>query len=143
MIPPKVLKLPFMSVVLRALGRHLEKTPQYVEDALEEERKAAKKESGRPNNFLSLLLQRSDEENRDRTGLSLTDEEISGSLYVFSTAGFETTANTMSYAVALLAALPEWQQWVREELLELDQDVSTWKYEGVYPKCRRSLALMV
>lgn len=143
MLPTKLMKLPLMPPKLRSMGKHLERIPQYTEEVLEEERQATRIGSDRRNNFLSLLLQLSDEEKHRQSGFSLTDEEITGNLFIFSSAGFETTANTMGYAVMLLAAHPEWQDWIREELHGLDADVSTWTYEEVYPKCRRTLAVMV
>ncbi|KAK2803229.1 hypothetical protein FQN50_007096 [Emmonsiellopsis sp. PD_5] len=144
MLPTKVMRLPFMPAALRRMGYLMEQMPGYVKALFDEEREAAAKGVGRRNNFLSLLLQLSDEDRRSgQSEFSLSDKEISGSLFVFSTAGFETTANTMGYAVAFLAAYPEWQEWVREELQMLDPDPSTWKYEEVYPKCRRTLALML
>jgi cytochrome P450 len=144
MLPTKLMRLPLMPPTLRSLGKHLERISQYTQEVLEEERQAATIGSDSRNNFLSLLLQLSDEEKRrGQSGFSLTDEEITGNLFIFSSAGFETTANTMGYAVILLAAHPEWQDWIREELHGLDADVSTWTYEEVYPKCRRTLAVMV
>lgn len=144
MLPTKLMRLLLMPPTLRSMGKHLERISQYTEKVLEEERQAATIGSDPRNKFLSLLLQLSDEEKRrGQSGFSLTDEEITGNLFIFSIAGFETTANTMGYAVILLAAHPEWQDWMREELHGLDADVSTWTYEEVYPKCRRTLAVMV
>ncbi|OAX83807.1 hypothetical protein ACJ72_01828 [Emergomyces africanus] len=144
LLPAKVMKLPFMPPALRLMGYHMERLSGYIEEVLNDERKAAANVEGRRSNFLSLLLKLSDEEKHTgQSGFSLTDEEISGSLFVFSTAGFETTANTMGYAIIHLAAHPEWQDWIREELQTLDQDPLTWKYEEVFPKCRRTLALML
>ncbi|KAL5000911.1 cytochrome P450 monooxygenase [Aspergillus recurvatus] len=146
-LPPKFMKAPIMPRALQLLGFHMERTPGYVQEVLDEERRATEKEqekrSGRRNNFLSLLLQLSDEERRSGQGqFSLTDDEISGSLFVFTAAGYETTANTMSCTVTLLAAYPEWQDWIREELQTLPDDPSTWRYEEIYPRCRRTLAVM-
>lgn len=144
MLPPKLMKLPFMPAALQAMGRHLEMTPRYVQEMLEEESQAATDKSKRRNSFLSLMLQLSDEDKRSgQAEFSLTDGEISGSLFIFTIAGFDTTANAMGFAVTMLAAHPEWQDWVREELRGLDPDMSTWKYEEVFPRCRRTLALMV
>ncbi|KAL2823942.1 putative cytochrome P450 monooxygenase [Aspergillus cavernicola] len=144
LLPPWFMQLGFMPAALRQLGYHMERTPGYINDLLNEERVAAGKETGQRNNFLSLLLQLSDKEKQSGQGqFSLSDREISGSLFIFSTAGFETTANTMGYAVTLLAAYPELQAWIGEELSSLDPDPSTWKYEEVFPKCRRTLALML
>ncbi|KAL4919027.1 cytochrome P450 [Aspergillus aurantiobrunneus] len=88
---------------------------------------------------LSLL----DKEKRGESGFLLSNKEISGNLFVFSTAGFKTTANAMAYLVTLLAAYPQWQEWVREELQGLDPDLAEWKYKEVYPKCRQILALLL
>ncbi|EDN08658.1 predicted protein [Histoplasma mississippiense (nom. inval.)] len=143
-LPTKVMRLPFMPPTLRLMGYHMERAPIYIKEVLDEERKAVENSTGRRNNFLSFLLKLSDEEkNSGDNGFSLTDDEISGNLFVFSTAGFETTSNTMGYAVAHLAVYPELQDWIREELRTLDPDPSKWKYEEVFPKCRRTLALMV
>lgn len=141
-LPHKLLQMSFMPLARQALGRHLEKIGQYTKDMLNDERKAAKHESGPRNNFLSSLVQFSDQGTDTKPGLTLSEEEISGNLFVFSVAGFDTTANTMGYAVCLLAAYPEWQDWVREELATLP-DISQWKYEETFPKCQRTLAIMV
>ncbi|KAL4753494.1 hypothetical protein BDW72DRAFT_210017 [Aspergillus terricola var. indicus] len=147
-LPPKFMKAPIMPRALQLLGFHMERTPGYVQEVLDEEREATEKEKEKGsgshrNNFLSLLLQLSDEDRRSgQSQFSLTDEEISGSLFIFTTAGYETTANTMGYTVTLLAAYPEWQDWIREELQTLPEHPSTWRYEEIYPKCRRTLAVM-
>jgi cytochrome P450 len=144
LLPTKVMRLPFFPAAMRRMGYLMDQMPSYVKALFDEERESARKGIGRRNNFLSLLLQLSDEDRRSgQSEFSLSDKEISGSLFIFSTAGFETTANTMGYAVTFLAAYPEWQEWMREELKTLDPDPSTWNYEEVYPKCRRTLALMV
>ncbi|KUL90560.1 hypothetical protein ZTR_00393 [Talaromyces verruculosus] len=57
--------------------------------------------------------------------------------------GFDTTANTMGYAVMLLAAYPEYQDWIREELCALeDADVPVEEYEKGFALCPRILAVM-
>ncbi|KAL2803109.1 putative cytochrome P450 monooxygenase [Aspergillus granulosus] len=144
LLPAKFLKLPIMSRGMQLLGYHIERTPEYVQEVLDEERQAMEKANGPRNNFLSLLLQLSDEDRRAGQGqFSLSNDEISGSMFIFATAGYETTANMMGYSVILLTAYPQWQEWLREELQSLPEDPSTWGYEEVFPKCRRTLALML
>ena len=143
-IPPKILQLPFMPSSSQSLGRRLERAPQSVQEVLAEEKEAVANTTGPRNNFLSLLLKLSEEEKQSGgDGFSLTNEEISGNLFVFSAAGFETTANTMGFAVTLLAVHPELQDWIREELQSFDSDPTAWPYEAVFSKCKRTLALMV
>jgi cytochrome P450 len=115
-----------------------------VQEVLNKECNAIEKASGPCSNFLSLLLQLSDEDQQSgQSQFLLSDDEVSGSLFIFTMAGYETTANTMGYSVSFLAAYPEWQEWIREELQGLSEDPSMWKYKEVFPKCRRTLALMV
>ncbi|KAA8644966.1 cytochrome P450 [Aspergillus tanneri] len=142
-VPTKLMKMWFMPACWQLLGKCKEKMPEYTKQVLDEERKAAKEGSETHSNLLSMLVRFSDDrKSAGSSGLSLTDDEISGNLFVFSAAGFDTTANTMGYAVMLLAAYPKWQDWLREELLGLDSDASTWQYEESFPKCTRTLALM-
>ncbi|PYH78661.1 putative cytochrome P450 monooxygenase [Aspergillus uvarum CBS 121591] len=140
-IPPKILKLSFMPAQLRLLGQRLEKVPQYIAEISQEERQTARDESVGRSNFLRFLLQNSDTDTT--SGFGFTPDELSGNLYVFTVAGYETTANTMGFAVTLLAAYPEWQEWIREELRELPADSSPWSYNDVFPNCQRTLAIML
>ena len=142
-LPPKIMKLWFMPSALRLLGRGMEALPKLTRDVLDTERRASKEGSEPRNNLLSQMIQLSDESKAGKTGLTLTEEEIHGNLFLFSAAGFDTTANTMAYAVTLLSAYPEWQDWMREDLHGLSDDPSSWVYDEVYPKCPRVLAVMV
>src|ERR1700744_5746378 len=112
LLPPWFLKMPFMGPAHRLLGRAMEELPTLSKELLDSEREAAKKGSGPRNNLLSNLVRLSDE-GKAETGLSLSEDEINGNLFTFSAAGFDTTANTMGYAVMLLVAHPEWQGWVQ------------------------------
>jgi hypothetical protein len=142
-LPPKFMKLWFMPSSLRLLGRGMEAMPKLTRDLLDNERKAAKEDSVPRNNLLSQMIQLSDQYTDSKSSLTLTEEEIHGNLFLFSAAGFDTTANTMAYAVTLLAAYPEWQDWMREDLHGLDNDPFSWVYDEVFPKCRRIVAIMV
>lgn len=145
LLPKWFMKLPFMPSSLQLLARQMEKVPSYVREILDDERRLSLEESEARSNVLSMLVRFSDRDRQsnDSSNLYLAEDEISGNLWIFTAAGFETTANTMGYAVTLLAVYPEWQAWIREELRALDSDVSTWQYNEVFPKCQRTLALMV
>lgn len=145
LVPAWLKELPFMPQYLQLLARKMRSVPGYIKEILEDERKTTSvKESKHRSNLLDMLVQFANPENKSASpGLFLSEDEISGNLWIFTAAGFDTTANTMGYAVALLAAYPEWQDWIREELRALDSDVCKWKYETVFPQCQRTLALMV
>jgi cytochrome P450 len=142
-LPVKFMKLWLMPSSLKLLGRGMEALPKLTRDLLDNERKASKDGSVSRNNLLSQMIQLSDDYKESNSGLKLTEEEIHGNLFLFSAAGFDTTANTMAYAVTLLAAYPEWQDWMRVDLQGLGDDPLSSVYEEVFPKCRRTLAVMV
>lgn len=75
----------------------------------------------------------------------LTEEEIAGNLFIFTAAGFDTTANTMSYAVVLLAVFPEWQVWIQTEIDTVfgGPGMPPTDYATAFPKLSRCLAVMV
>ena len=143
LLPSRILKLPFMPPTWRALGKVMDNIQSYAEDLLNSEREIAKTDSTPRTNVLSQLVQLSDEGRKGSSGLSLSESEIRGNLFLFTAAGFDTTANTMTYAVAFLASQPRWQEWIREEIQALDQDISKWNYNEVFPKCQKVLAVMV
>lgn len=111
--------------------------------------------------FLSALVLKSEEVRREeeqgggekgaaagatRAG-SLSNDELYGNLFTYNLAGHETTANTLSFAIYLLAAFPEWQEWVREEVDRVcgrpaDGQVNT-AYEDVFPNLKRCRAFLV
>lgn len=77
---------------------------------------------------------------------TLSDSEIYGNLFMFSFAGHETVAMTLSYAIYLFAAFPEWQEWVGEELdyvFRNHTNIETLEYSELYPKLKRCNAVMV
>ena len=82
----------------------------------------------------------------DERKLGLTDDEVLGNLFLYSTAGHDTTSNTLCYAIYLLAIYPELQNWIGEEVDEVvsgQGESGDWDYNTVFPKLQRCLALMV
>jgi hypothetical protein len=79
------------------------------------------------------------------TSSALSENEVVGNVFVFVLAGHETTATTLQTALILLAANPELQQEIQNEI----RDIWTAKTEGEdlnyldYPKMRTIMALMV
>lgn len=80
---------------------------------------------------------------RHREGLTVS--EIFGNIFVYYFAGHDTTAAVFAYAMLLLAANPECQDWVAEELQDVmeGEDSTTWSYEACFPKMKRCLAILV
>ncbi|KAG9664695.1 putative cytochrome P450, partial [Aureobasidium melanogenum] len=70
----------------------------------------------------------------------LTEEELWSNLFVFNLAGFETTASALSFALPYIAAYPETQQWMMEEVDQSYTQDSD--YTETFPKLMRCLAWM-
>ncbi|KAK1463533.1 hypothetical protein CMEL01_13602 [Colletotrichum melonis] len=184
-IPIRILRLPFMSNVVQTLGAALHRLPGLTVDMLDRERRRLAEVSslngpsdellttatvGKTDTIMSMLVRLSDQEKSRAvpaeksatatTGNSnpksyLTEEEIAGNLFIFTAAGFDTTANTLAYAVTLLAAYPEWQAWIQVELdavlgpprasqssSSAEEERGLPDYSVVFPKLTRCLAVM-
>ncbi|GKT77132.1 cytochrome P450 [Colletotrichum tofieldiae] len=169
LVPIWVLRLPIMPKLVQTLGVALTRLPELTGDMLDQERRraAGKASAGdAPDTIMSMLVRLSDQEkNRsddaapsEKKAVSsttttnktyLTEEEIAGNLFIFTVAGFDTTANTMAYAVTLLAAYPEWQAWVQAEIDAVlgpasseGEDGQLPDYATAFPRLTRCLAVM-
>lgn len=148
----KLLTMPFMPSVVKRKGYALQDFLIYTQELLEKEREAGIESDEPRNSLLSLLSTISDKSVKDKlTGVpptekqALSDDEITGNLYQFTLAGFDTTANTLAYAVTMLAAVPEWQKWIMEEIDHVQRSLGDAQagYAEIFPRLERCLALMV
>ena len=76
----------------------------------------------------------------------LSEEEIYGNMFIFSFAGHDTTAHVLAFAIVLLSTRPDVQDWVAEELqrvLRDEQGPVEENYNAVFPRLKRSLAVLV
>lgn len=75
----------------------------------------------------------------------LTETEVYGNIFVYNFAGHDTTATTLGWALYLLAAHPEVQDWMFEEINFYlpNVDFASESYDAVYPKLKRCSAVLV
>lgn len=84
----------------------------------------AERPDSAPQDLLTMLLNARDPE----TGLGLPEDEVRANIVTFIGAGHETTANTLTWALFLLAMSPQWR-----ERLEAEADAvlrGDWLAEG-------------
>ena len=153
LLPDFILRQPFMPKPLQALVDARKKVPIYGKQLIENERASRKDKPDSSDNLMSMLVKLSDKGKEQGTEKApsanaqfLTEEEIQGNLFIFSTAGFDTTANTMAFAITLLAVYPQWQRWIMEEVdrvYSICHEPGSEAYENLFPKLSRCLALMV
>ncbi|KAK3684325.1 cytochrome P450 [Podospora appendiculata] len=141
-VPTWILRLAIMPKLLQTLGVAVERLPQLTAEMLDEQRTHGGG-GHQLDHFVSQLVRLSDAgKTGEATALYLTEEEIAGNLFLFTAAGFDTTGNTLGFAVAWLAAQPKWQKWIQEELDCVLREHGTGDYASVFPKLTRCLAIM-
>jgi cytochrome P450 len=127
---------------LQALAPAMVEFPIHTKHLLDEERKRANSHGGgTKSNIMSQLLSASEKDDAK----ALSEDEMLGNLFIFTAAGFDTTANTLSYALVLLCRYPQWQTWVLEEVdAVLPSDPSeAVDYAAIFPKITRIMAVML
>ncbi|KAF2442518.1 cytochrome P450 [Karstenula rhodostoma CBS 690.94] len=147
--PPWLLRQFWMPKSLRQIGEAYYQFYEHSSEMLQKERESLKSSGTIRNTFLSSLASVNDNEldPYEKEGRlnkpAFTEDQITGNLYTFTLAGYDTTANTMAYAVAMLAAYPQWQDWIIEEIDQIHKEVSDPNsYQQVLPKLERCLSLM-
>lgn len=130
---------------LKSLGYAKQEFPIHTRSLLEEERQRTIAAHGETrSNIMSQLLAASDQSAGTKGG-ALSEDEMLGNLFIFTAAGFDTTANTLAYSIALLCRYPEWQDWLFEEIdtiMPVD-DKADLDYATIYPKSTRVQACML
>ena len=151
LVPPKLLSMRLVPKSWKRIGQATKDFRQYMMDMFYEEKRLL--EAGKPGtgHLMSSLVRSSEDEQAKQlkgnvdgpTGLTIS--EILGNIFVINFAGHDTTANTLAYAMLLLAAYPEIQEWVGEELQGVlpDSSSETWSYNELFPRLKRCLAVLV
>ncbi|KAF4554350.1 Cytochrome P450-like protein 78 [Elsinoe fawcettii] len=133
---------------MHRIGHAVKEYPYHARARIAEERAllaSSKSASARPSLLAQLVLNSADAAQDTEKAALLTEPEMFGNLFVFTAAGFDTTANTLQFATMLLAAYPEWQDWLHEEskrLFPSGVNPSELDYASTFTKAPRHLALM-
>ena len=149
-VPHRLLLSPMAPASYRVIGEAIKDCKTYMEDFVRMERRLIEKRDAGTGNLLSSVVRNSDlmkssATSADNKRRGLDEEEIYGNLFIFSVAGHETTANVLGYCIMLLAAFPQYQDWIRQELTIVlgNSSPDTWEYEDSFPRLKRCLAIMV
>ncbi|KAL9115542.1 MAG: hypothetical protein Q9187_007303 [Circinaria calcarea] len=80
-----------------------------------------------------------------RSNMGLTESEIFGNIFVFNFAGHDSIAITLTYVITHLAAHPEVQDWIGEEIQHVcksQEEGATVSYRDAFPKLKRCTAVV-
>jgi hypothetical protein len=137
----------------KAAGAAVSTYRSYVTKLINEERDSMAHgvQKNQNQNLLAALVRACESEHprKDQTvpgmrPMSLTEEEIISNLFVFAFAGNDTSAIALTNLLVHMAAFPETQDWIAEEIRYYlpGDDISQWSYK-TFPKLKRCLAVVV
>ncbi|TVY85427.1 putative cytochrome P450 CYP13A1 [Lachnellula suecica] len=141
-LPESGLSFPLAPGSWKRIGAAIRSFRGYMAKQVEDERQLMDSGSPGTGNLVSNLVHASGEV----AGMNpLTDAEIFGNIFVFNFAGHDTTAISLAFAMLLLVANPEVQDWIQEEIRYYanTEDLSTLEYNKVFPKLKRCLAVLM
>ncbi len=130
----------------------------HIAGIIADEKKLIAEGKANPGNFIGAMVRASEDEAsaaaRDkldrtegrRSNLGLTESEVFGNIFVFNFAGHDSIAITLTYMITHLAAYPEIQQWIAEEIEHVcknPKDSTAVPYAEAYPRLKRCLAVLV
>jgi cytochrome P450 len=110
---------------------------KYMSDMFEEN-SAGAQDQPEKGNLISSLVRASVEDKL------ISREEVFGNIFVYNFAGHDTTAHSFAFTFMLLAANPEVQDWMAEEINHVvSKDQSSDPEYDLYPRLVRTLAVLV
>ncbi|KAI1074872.1 cytochrome P450 [Whalleya microplaca] len=154
LIPYSVLTGPMVPKSWARIGNAAVSFKKYMMKMLEEETTALNQGNPGSGSIMTAFVHAlnvhnqessiSDPKDEDiKKGLSV--DEIFGNLFVINFAGHDTTANTLAFSMLLLAAYPQVQTWISEEITAVtkDKSVEEWDYKSIFPHLKRCRAVLL
>jgi cytochrome P450 len=125
---------------LARLGEAVQVYQSYLTRQIDEEKRLL--DEGKPGSgplITSLVKSAAKEE------MLRNDSEVAGNMFVFQFAGHDTTSHTLAYTFMHLAACPEVQSWMIEEIDHVlqDREITKLTYAETFPRLKRTLAVLV
>jgi cytochrome P450 len=134
---PRALKRLAFIPRLRKLSNAAEQFRQYMLDMFDEQAQPGQEDKARGNLITSLVRASKDDK-------LITQDEVIGNIFVFNFAGHDTTAHSFAFTFMLLAAHPEVQEWMIEEIRHVVGTANVLETDySIFPKLVRTLAVLV
>lgn len=136
-VGPRILKRLAFIPQLARLSNAAEQFKQYMLDMFEDQAREAQNDRVQGNLIASLVRASLDDK-------LITQDEVIGNIFVFNFAGHDTTSHSLAFTFMLLAAHPEVQDWMNEEIHHVigNENVLEVDYSK-FPRLVRTLAVLV
>ncbi|KAI0025419.1 cytochrome P450 [Xylariomycetidae sp. FL0641] len=114
----------------------------YMTNLYEEEKRRFADGKASDHNLMTSLIRASQGEAATTGGL--TESEIYGNMFAFNFAGHDTTANAFTFALYFLAAHPDVQDWLSEEIRVVlgGRQPHEFDYRTDFPRLKRCLSVL-
>ncbi|KAF2870624.1 cytochrome P450 [Massariosphaeria phaeospora] len=147
-VPPRYLTNSWLPKSLLRLGKAAADFKMHMVRMLDEETSSLNRGEKGAGGIMTSFVRALDAHNKDdgsRGPKGMSVEEIFGNIFVINFAGHDTTANTLAFTMLLLAAFPEVQEWVAEEVrvVTANLDNEQWEYATLFPELKRCRAVLL
>ncbi|KAJ8130037.1 hypothetical protein O1611_g3593 [Lasiodiplodia mahajangana] len=149
LVPYRILSNPLFPRSWVRVGNAAVSFKHHMAKMLDEEMTALKNKTPGSGGIMSAFLRALETHDQEATsqeantkrGLSV--DEIFGNLFVINFAGHDTTANTLAFSMLLLAANPQVQEWISEEIRAVTEDLPVEDYKTLFPALKRCRAVLL
>ena len=130
------------------VGRATQTFKKHIAQIIDDEKVRLARVERSTDNFISAIVHAS-EDNRSKDGhvtSGLSESEIYGNIFVFNFAGHDSISITLTYLITHLAAHPEIQDWIAEEIDEFCPDHAhgdPTSYREIFAQLKRCTAVVV
>ena len=154
-VPPRMLLLPLLPKAWARIGKSAADFKRYMMHMLDEETSLLHQGKPGTGSLMTSLVRALDTQQKEVPSASnisgqppskgLTVEEIYGNIFVINFAGHLSTASTLPFSMLLLAANPQIQDWVAEEVQEVTskRDIEEWDYSETFSDLKRCQAVLM
>ncbi len=128
---------------VRRIGKAADDFQKHMEKMLEEEMASLNRGDQGTGTIMTSFVRAIDQNQQDSTkGMSV--EEVYGNTFIINFAGHDTTANAFGFAVLLLAAEPDIQEWIAEEVNQAIAELhGNEDYAALFPRLIRCRAVLL
>jgi len=116
----------------------------FVLKMIQEEKESVEKGAEMRKDLVAALVRASLNQKNESRDMTITEEDIVSNTFVYAFAGNDTTAITLAHTLMNLAANPQTQDWIAEEIRHYlpTDDISEWAYPN-WAKLKRCQAVIV
>ncbi|KAK1948905.1 cytochrome P450 [Colletotrichum sublineola] len=138
LVPWWMMGMPGMPGKIRTFRQAILELQQYLDEMISScQEKIAQGQVERDSeNLLSFMVKRSKESQDPSKAIAdnyLSESEIRGNLFTYARGGHESSAHTLTFMIYLLAAMPERQDWLMQEIDEVfNGDDVSWQSEEAF-----------